>query len=134
MSDPIIDAAAENAAVETPQPQSQGPDYGSLVSRYRETGLDLEHEDPGTLARAKALHSRVGDRQVYTEDDLPRIVQERLVIAARTPQGKAYLAQLIGAKLEEAREAAEDGNGEVQPAMLKALQKMIQPFAQKFGM
>lgn len=112
------------------EPQPKGPaqpDYGSIASRWSQAGIDLEKDDPTTIARARALASRVGEQPIYTQNELPGILAAWVSRAKTDPQARQWLAAQIEAKLEDQRERAAESMDPEDQRVLKLMEKVIGP-------
>ena len=116
-------------AVDSSREVGETPPHTDLVSRFQSAGLDLENVDPEALAKAHALHSRIGDSRVYTDNDLPGVVHSQIARLSQTAEGRAYLRRVSGGS-ENGGSDEESDDTPVSPVVARQLAEMQRKIAE----
>lgn len=115
-------------AAEHPSSPSSSEDVGQVTARFRAAGLDLSQLDPDTVSRAMALSQRVGNANVYTDDDVPNLLYSALQRIANHPNGKEFLTQIPGMAqlLQQQKQQLDDEDVDPDTREIRALRQQIE--------
>jgi hypothetical protein len=113
--------------------QTGGEEYEALVSRYRDAGIDLEAEDPVTIARGISRGATQGQPD-RSEDDIAGILDTGIRRLMASPDGLRYLQQLglSPAQQRRAAAAADDQDDDPANTRIAQLEQMVSRLAQGY--